>query len=79
MTEHKFTDEQIIEALEIRMPHDAICREAYGLIKRLTEENGRLVGVIREYERAFEESHEEHRKQMELIAKINNFLKGQCK
>jgi hypothetical protein len=38
MTEHKFTDEQIIEAIEIRMPHDAICREAYYLINRYKAE-----------------------------------------
>lgn len=34
MADHKYTDEQIIEALEIRMPHDVVCREAYDLIKR---------------------------------------------
>ena len=33
-TDHKFTEEQIMEALEIRMPHDAVCREAYDLINR---------------------------------------------
>lgn len=36
MSERKYTNEQIIEALEIRMPHDAVCREAYDLINRLT-------------------------------------------
>lgn len=35
MSERKYTNEQIIEALEIRMPHDALCREAYDLINRL--------------------------------------------
>lgn len=34
MTESKYTDEQIIEALRVRMPHDEICREAYDLIQR---------------------------------------------
>lgn len=35
MSERKYTHEQIIEALEIRMPHDVLCREAYDLIQRL--------------------------------------------
>lgn len=42
MTERKFTDEQIIEALEVRMPHDAICCEAYDLINRQRAEIERL-------------------------------------
>lgn len=29
-----YTDKQIIEALEVRVPHDAVCREAYDLIQR---------------------------------------------
>lgn len=29
-----YTDKQIIEALEVRMPHDVLCREAYDLIQR---------------------------------------------
>lgn len=36
-----YTDEQIIEALEIRMPHDALCREAYDLIQRQRAEGDR--------------------------------------
>ena len=35
MTDHKYTAEQIIEALEVRMHHDKVCREAYDLINRL--------------------------------------------
>lgn len=55
MTEHKFTDEQIISALEVRMPHDAICREAYDLIKRQSEDIDRLIeinshNVVAQYE-----------------------------
>lgn len=46
MTERKFTDEQIIEALEVRMPHDAICREAYDLIMRQRAEIERLEAII---------------------------------
>ena len=42
MTDKKFTDEQIIEALEIRMPHDVICREAYDLINRQKAEIERI-------------------------------------
>ena len=41
MSESKYTDEQIIEALQVRMPHDAICREAYDLIMRLKAELAR--------------------------------------
>lgn len=33
MTENKYTYEQIIDALQVRMPHDEICREAYDLIQ----------------------------------------------
>ena len=30
----KYAEEQIIWALEIRMPHDEVCREAYDLIQQ---------------------------------------------
>jgi intergrase/recombinase len=43
MTEHKYTDEQIIEALEVRMPHDAVCKEAYDLIQRQKSEIARKI------------------------------------
>ena len=50
MTECKYTNEQIIEALEIRMPHDAVCREAYDLIQRLLPcKVGDEVWAIRPY------------------------------
>lgn len=42
MTESKYTDEQIIEALEVSMPHDEVYREAYNIIHRQAEELGRL-------------------------------------
>lgn len=42
ITDCAYTDEQIISALEIRMPHDAICREALDLIKRQRAEIERL-------------------------------------
>lgn len=29
-----YTDKQIIKALEVRMPHDEVSREAYDLIQR---------------------------------------------
>lgn len=29
-----YTEEQIMRALEIRMPHDEVCREAYDLIRQ---------------------------------------------
>ena len=32
-----YTAEQIIEALKIRMPHDALCRAAYDLIMQLLQ------------------------------------------
>lgn len=51
ITESKYTDEQIIEALEVRMPHDAICREAYDLIQRQADEIARqreTLDIIRE-------------------------------
>lgn len=38
MTECVYTDEQIIDALEVRMPHDEVCRAAYDLIKKLKAE-----------------------------------------
>ena len=50
MTECKYTNEQIIEALEIRMPFDALCREAYDLIQRLLPcKVGDEVWAIRQY------------------------------
>lgn len=38
-----YTDKQIIEALEIRMPHDALCREAYDLIQRQRTEIAEMI------------------------------------
>lgn len=43
MTERKFTDEEVIEALECRMPHDKVCIEAYDLINRQKAEIDILV------------------------------------
>lgn len=42
MTESKYTNEQIIEALEVRMPHDRVCREAYCLIHRQAKALGEV-------------------------------------
>lgn len=53
MTAMEYTDEQIIEALEVRMPHDRICREAYDLINRLRQktniENNRGGDTLAEF------------------------------
>ena len=38
-----YTDKQIIEALEVRMPHDLLCREAYDLIQRQRAELAREI------------------------------------
>lgn len=56
MTDHKFTEEQIIEALEIRMPHDAVCREAYDLINRQKAEIEKLEKLDELAERSIEAS-----------------------
>ena len=43
----QYTDEQIIEALEIRKTHDELCREAYELIKRLKSERTELLRSLK--------------------------------
>ena len=47
MSDSKYTDEQIIKALEARMPHDEVSREAYDLIKRQREEIKKLKRELR--------------------------------
>ena len=37
MTEH-YTEKQIMAALEIRMKHDLLCREAYNLINQKNQQ-----------------------------------------
>lgn len=34
MTDNKYTDEEIIDALEVMVPHNEVCREVYDLILR---------------------------------------------
>ena len=50
----KYTEEQIMRALEIRMPHDEVCREAYDLIQQKNEQirnlKAELEGKIDLYE-----------------------------
>ena len=53
ITDCAYTDEQIISALEIRMPHDAICREALDLIKWQRAEIERLKAMVDAAEEEF--------------------------
>jgi hypothetical protein len=41
--EMTYTDKQIIKALEVRMPHDDVSREAYDLIQRQRAEVAREI------------------------------------
>jgi hypothetical protein len=41
--EMTYTDKQIIKALEVRMPHDEVSREAYDLIQRQRAEVAREI------------------------------------
>ena len=43
----QYTDEQIIETLELRMSHDKLCCEAYELIKRLKSERTELLRSLK--------------------------------
>lgn len=53
-----YTDKQIIEALEVRMPHDAICREAYDLIQRQRAEVASIFDELIKEARAVAEHYE---------------------
>ena len=49
MTDHEYTTEQIIEALEIRMPHDRLCRAAYDLIMQQRADMQELITTFEQY------------------------------
>ncbi len=49
MIDHEYTDKQIIEALEIRMPHDVICRAAYDLIMQQRADVQELISTFEQY------------------------------
>jgi hypothetical protein len=43
----QYTEQQIIEALEIRMPHDEVCRESYDLIQQKNAQIEHLTAEIK--------------------------------
>lgn len=49
MIELEYTDKQTIEALEIRMPHDALCRAAYDLIMQQRADMQELISAFDQY------------------------------
>ena len=91
MTERKFTDEEVIKALECcttsadceECPYYAhpVCnvarsKDALDLINRQRAEIEGLKGVIAAYEDAARETHEEHVKQQAIIDEILTILRG---
>lgn len=89
MTERKFTDEEVIKALEhykgFRLypfsNHEKkddiiLVDDALDLINRQRTEIEGLKGVIAAYEDAARESHKEHVKQQAIIDEILTILRG---
>ena len=46
MTEY-YTEKQIIEALEVRAPHDVLCREAYDIIQQKNAQIEHLTAEVK--------------------------------
>ena len=70
MTERKFTDEEVIKALECRMPHDKVCIEAYDLINR---KNAEIDILIRKHDTLLDEIAEKDAEIDELEAENRGF------